>query len=157
MSDPYLHLAAFARAMQPAARALIPMMRSLAALAGQHRRAQAAEILRRQQAGLRALRSAPRRLPQPSPRRASRPRARRASVARRPAGSGRMRPAREALGSEALGSLETAQRRTRGAQKTATKVMVSLRLDRDVIEKLRASGPGWQSRANDILRKQTLG
>lgn len=47
--------------------------------------------------------------------------------------------------------------RTRGKQKRPTKVLVSLRLERDVVERLRASGPGWQSRANDMLRKAVLG
>jgi len=32
------------------------------------------------------------------------------------------------------------------------KEMVTLRLDRDVIELFRASGPGWQTRLNDALR-----
>lgn len=47
--------------------------------------------------------------------------------------------------------------RTRGKQKAPTKVLVSLRLEREVVEQLRASGPGWQSRANDMLRKAVLG
>jgi len=47
--------------------------------------------------------------------------------------------------------------RTRGKQKAPTKVLVSLRLERDVVERLRASGPGWQSRANDMLRKAVMG
>jgi uncharacterized protein (DUF4415 family) len=33
-----------------------------------------------------------------------------------------------------------------------TKEAVSIRLDIDVVQKLRASGPGWQSRVNDALR-----
>jgi uncharacterized protein (DUF4415 family) len=33
------------------------------------------------------------------------------------------------------------------------KQQVSIRLDADVLAKLRASGPGWQSRVNEILRK----
>lgn len=33
------------------------------------------------------------------------------------------------------------------------KQVVSLRLDPDVIEKFRATGPGWQARINEILRK----
>jgi uncharacterized protein (DUF4415 family) len=33
------------------------------------------------------------------------------------------------------------------------KQQVTLRLDRAVLEKLRESGPGWQSRVNDILKK----
>ena len=48
------------------------------------------------------------------------------------------------------------ERRRRGPQKKPTKLLVSLRLDRDVHERLRASGPGWQTRANDILRKAVL-
>jgi uncharacterized protein (DUF4415 family) len=47
--------------------------------------------------------------------------------------------------------------RARGKQKRPTKVLVSLRLEREVVERLRASGPGWQSRANDMLRKAVLG
>lgn len=48
-------------------------------------------------------------------------------------------------------------RRKRGKQRAPTKVLVSLRLEREVVEKLRASGRGWQSRANDMLRKAVLG
>jgi uncharacterized protein (DUF4415 family) len=33
---------------------------------------------------------------------------------------------------------------------------VSLRLDRDVIEKFKATGPGWQSRINEALRRATI-
>ncbi len=33
------------------------------------------------------------------------------------------------------------------------KQLVSLRLDPDLLALLRASGPGWQTRANDILRR----
>lgn len=33
------------------------------------------------------------------------------------------------------------------------KEAVSIRLDIDVLEKLRATGAGWQSRVNDVLRK----
>ena len=44
-------------------------------------------------------------------------------------------------------------RRTRGRQKTPTKQLISLRLDRDVIEHFRKRGPGWQRRINDTLRK----
>lgn len=41
--------------------------------------------------------------------------------------------------------------RKRGPAKT--KEAISIRLDIDVVAKLRASGPGWQGRVNDILRK----
>ncbi|MCR4269465.1 BrnA antitoxin family protein [Nitratireductor sp. ZSWI3] len=33
------------------------------------------------------------------------------------------------------------------------KKAVSLRIDADVLERFRASGPGWQSRMNEVLRK----
>lgn len=45
------------------------------------------------------------------------------------------------------------QRRVRGPQKAPTKTLVSMRLDPDLLERLKADGPGWQSRANDILRQ----
>ena len=41
----------------------------------------------------------------------------------------------------------------RGRQKAPTKVATSIRLDADVIAALRATGAGWQSRINDILRQ----
>jgi uncharacterized protein (DUF4415 family) len=31
--------------------------------------------------------------------------------------------------------------------------LVSLRLDKEILERFRASGPGWQSRINEALRK----
>lgn len=37
-----------------------------------------------------------------------------------------------------------------------TKEMVSMRLDADLIAALRASGAGWQSRVNSILRHEVL-
>lgn len=63
-----------------------------------------------------------------------------------------MRPA-----SEVVPELVEAYRRSRGPQKAPTKALVSLRLDRDVLDRLRASGPGWQKRANEMLRKAVLG
>jgi len=42
----------------------------------------------------------------------------------------------------------------RGRPKAAQpKAQVTLRLDADVLVKLRATGPGWQTRANEILKK----
>ena len=35
---------------------------------------------------------------------------------------------------------------------TSGKSLVSLRLDNDTLERFRASGPGWQSRINEVLR-----
>ncbi len=36
----------------------------------------------------------------------------------------------------------------------APKRQVTLRLDQAVIDHFRSSGPGWQSRINDVLRKE---
>ena len=44
-------------------------------------------------------------------------------------------------------------RRGRGPQKEPTKVAVSLRLTRDVVERFKADGPGWQSRMDQALKK----
>jgi uncharacterized protein (DUF4415 family) len=42
----------------------------------------------------------------------------------------------------------------RGRPKLAqTKHHVSLRLDQDVIDSFKATGPGWQARVNEALRK----
>lgn len=40
----------------------------------------------------------------------------------------------------------------RGPQKSPTKELVSLRVDRDVVAAYRAMGSGWQKRANEALR-----
>jgi len=42
--------------------------------------------------------------------------------------------------------------RRRGPQKAPKKVPISIRLSHDVAERLRASGDGWQRRADEILR-----
>ena len=45
-------------------------------------------------------------------------------------------------------------RRGRGRPKAdVTKEQITLRLDADVLAKLREAGPGWQTRVNDMLRK----
>lgn len=41
----------------------------------------------------------------------------------------------------------------RGPQKAPTKVPVSIRLAPDVLAALKATGPGWQSRVSELLRK----
>jgi uncharacterized protein (DUF4415 family) len=41
----------------------------------------------------------------------------------------------------------------RGPQKAATKVPISIRLAPDVLAALKATGPGWQSRVSELLRK----
>ena len=48
---------------------------------------------------------------------------------------------------------DTLMRRGRGRPpKTDAKRLVTLPLDPNVIERLRASGPGWQVRVNEALR-----
>ena len=39
----------------------------------------------------------------------------------------------------------------RGPQKSEVKDRIGLRLDHHIVEHFRATGPGWQSRINDIL------
>lgn len=41
----------------------------------------------------------------------------------------------------------------RGPQKAPTKIPVSLRLSADVVKYFKDTGPGWQSRIDDALRK----
>lgn len=62
------------------------------------------------------------------------------------------RPASEVLPAELFEKLKRRQGE-RGPQKKPTKQLVSLRLDREVIELFKQTGPGWQSRMNDFLRK----
>ena len=47
--------------------------------------------------------------------------------------------------------------RLRGRQQSPTKRPISLRVDADVLERYRATGPGWQGRMNDALRKAMPG
>lgn len=54
---------------------------------------------------------------------------------------------------EAFPELAMALRQSRGPQKAPTKQLVSLRLDQDVIERFKATGPGWQTRINEALRQ----
>ncbi len=35
---------------------------------------------------------------------------------------------------------------------SGTKELVTLRIDRDILDRFRAGGPGWQTRLNDVLR-----
>ena len=63
------------------------------------------------------------------------------------------RPAREVMPPEVYKHLAEGQQRQRGPGKKPSKVLVSFRLDRDMVEQLRASGPGWQVRANQALRR----
>jgi len=53
---------------------------------------------------------------------------------------------------EALPALAKS-RRARGPQREPTKVAVSLRLTREVVERFKAGGPGWQTRMDKALKK----
>ena len=63
----------------------------------------------------------------------------------------RARPAREVLPPALYDALTNKRRGQRGPQKAPTKVPVTLRVDRDVLERFKAKGPGWQSRMNEAL------
>lgn len=54
---------------------------------------------------------------------------------------------------KAFPELAATMRVTRGPQKAPTKVSTTIRLDREVLERFKATGPGWQSRINEALRK----
>jgi uncharacterized protein (DUF4415 family) len=44
-------------------------------------------------------------------------------------------------------------KRPGGPKSDSAKKLIALRLDPDVIERFRATGPGWQSRINAVLRE----
>lgn len=58
------------------------------------------------------------------------------------------RPAHEVLPPEVLKAFP----RLRGPQKSPTKVPVSLRLSREVVDHFKATGEGWQTRIDDTLK-----
>lgn len=69
----------------------------------------------------------------------------------------RARPAREVFPPEFFEGIEEMRRRLRGRPKLETpKKLVTLRLDQDVVEKFRATGKGWQSRINEVLKHAKL-
>ncbi|HEV2649825.1 MAG TPA: BrnA antitoxin family protein [Rhizomicrobium sp.] len=66
----------------------------------------------------------------------------------------RFRPTSEVL----PGLIEAWRKRgQRGPQKAPTKRQITIRLDGDVIDRFRATGRGWQSRINEVLRKARVG
>ena len=64
----------------------------------------------------------------------------------------RFRPSMEVIPHivEAMEARQKA-RGQRGPQKSEVKDRIGLRLDHHIVEHFRATGPGWQSRINDIL------
>jgi uncharacterized protein (DUF4415 family) len=61
------------------------------------------------------------------------------------------RPLLEVLPKPIVDAIKRA-RGQRGPQRSPTKELISLRLDREVLAALRATGLGWQTRVNDTLR-----
>jgi len=62
------------------------------------------------------------------------------------------RSASEVLGASAVSALKRGRGRPMGSVAEQTKGKVNLRLDADVLDALRATGRGWQTRVNDLLR-----
>jgi uncharacterized protein (DUF4415 family) len=59
-----------------------------------------------------------------------------------------------AIGGKVVREAQGTLKRRRGRPKlTSPKEQISIRLDRDVLAVFRSSGPGWQARMNQILRK----
>jgi uncharacterized protein (DUF4415 family) len=65
----------------------------------------------------------------------------------------RARPAKDVLPARLYQAAVKRYRGQRGAQKKPVKQSVTVRLDPDVLAGYRATGPGWQSRINDVLRQ----
>jgi uncharacterized protein (DUF4415 family) len=61
--------------------------------------------------------------------------------------------ARARPGSDLPAELRAFFPKTRGAQKAPVKVPVSIRLSPEVVEHFRSTGPGWQKRIDEILKK----
>jgi uncharacterized protein (DUF4415 family) len=61
----------------------------------------------------------------------------------------RAKPPHEILSPEIL----SAFKKTRGSQRAPKKVPVSIRLSADVVEHFRSTGPGWQGRIDETLKK----
>lgn len=54
---------------------------------------------------------------------------------------------------EVFPDLSASIRRGRGPNKAPTKKLVSLRLSPEVVEHFKSTGPGWESRIDETLRK----
>ena len=68
--------------------------------------------------------------------------------------TGELRPAMEDPFIRQLVKRTEAERQAREA---IAKTRVTIRLDADVVSRLREDGPGWQARANSALRQAVLG
>ena len=61
----------------------------------------------------------------------------------------RARPPHEIFPPEILAAFP----KTRGVQQAPKKVAISIRLSQDVIDFFKSSGPGWQTRIDETLKK----
>ena len=66
------------------------------------------------------------------------------------------KPAKEFFGAEVFAKLPKPRGRPLGSVKENAKVPVNMRVDPDVLEAMRASGAGWQTRVNDVRRREFL-
>ncbi|CAA2107151.1 hypothetical protein MBUL_04018 [Methylobacterium bullatum] len=65
-----------------------------------------------------------------------------------------MRPAREVLTADEFAAITSVRKGARGRPVAANpKVPVTIRLDPEIVEAFKATGSGWQTRMNDVLRK----
>ena len=55
-----------------------------------------------------------------------------------------------------LAAMAESKRRARGAQKAPTKLLITLRLDREAVARYRATGKGWQSRISEDVHKASM-
>ena len=63
------------------------------------------------------------------------------------------RPASEVLPRGLYEAAVKRRRGQRGPQKAPVKKAITLRIDPDILARYKATGPGWQSRMNDALRR----
>ena len=64
----------------------------------------------------------------------------------------RAKPALDVLPA-AVAEVLPRRRGQRGPQREPAKQLVSLRIDRDVVARFRATGDGWQTRVNEALKQ----
>jgi uncharacterized protein (DUF4415 family) len=69
----------------------------------------------------------------------------------------RARPAKDVLPPDLYQAAVKRYRGQRGPQKAPVKQDIKLRIDPDILASFKATGPGWQSRMNDALRRALPG
>lgn len=63
------------------------------------------------------------------------------------------RAAADMLPSELIAAFGKRPRGRPAGSTTSQKTQVTLRLDREAVDRLKATGPGWQTRINEAVRK----